>query len=90
MDPRRALTKQYFPRLIRHQQAPPVMSAFGNLNQPIFGAKLRGEWDAAVTEFEKALFVEPDYDAARQGLEKATAGRKRAKAAAERKAAATQ
>jgi len=42
----------------------------------------RQDWDAAVVEYEKALAVEPKDDAARQGLEKATAARNRATAAA--------
>ena len=48
----------------------------------------REDWDAAVTEFEKAVSVEPNDDAARQGLAKAAAAQKRARAAAEKKASA--
>jgi len=48
---------------------------------------VRKDWDAAVVEFEKAVSVEPNDEAARQGLEKATASRNRAKAAAEKRAA---
>lgn len=48
----------------------------------------RREWDLAVAEFQKALSVEPNDESARQGLQKATASRDRAKAIAEKKAAA--
>ncbi|MEO6759952.1 MAG: tetratricopeptide repeat protein, partial [Saprospiraceae bacterium] len=48
----------------------------------------RKEWDLAVVEFQKALSVEPNDESARQGLQKATASRDRAKAMAEKKAAA--
>jgi len=48
----------------------------------------RREWDLAIAEFQKAAAVEPNDESARQGLQKATAARDRAKAAAEKKAAA--
>lgn len=45
----------------------------------------RKEWGAAAAEFEKAVSVDPNDEAARQGLRKAKAARDRAEAASARK-----